>query len=262
LRFSLGRTPRSNTAKAMQQEAPEQTPAEIKGRIERAHGDWHVCSIEQLEGRQVWIRVASIEGVDLARGAVVRIRLEDNDGSSSVVIVPVKIQHRTEHGGDIMYTGTLTGLDSQPLPPSIARALNARKSFRVQPRFNESVLATVHSPMGAWSGKMVDVSTNGIGVLCSGAHLELSQCGTMGHLEVQFPDSRPVRIPSQIQRLSPNGARCVVGMVFVNDGSDAYREGKTAVLKYVMDRQREIMAERYRSQSIVEFRPPHNASVR
>ena len=128
-------------------------------------------------------------------------------------------------------------------PRWLARLLNQRRAYRIHSSPSDPIQARLAVAQHRWRGSLLEASQEGLSIRC-GVSLEvISQCPPDGTITLSLPDGS-CTLPIQLRHLQGDPRWCRVGMSLVDDGTLAYRQARSQLNTYVMQRQREELLKR------------------
>ena len=196
------------------------------------HSGVYPIHIEQITGCEVLMRCDAA----LLPGARLCIDVwTEQRGQTASLDVAVISRHPGQH--------YLMRIHSTAHPRWLARLLNQRRAYRIHTNPSEPIQARLVVAHHSWRGVLLEASQEGLSVRC-GVPLEvISQCPPQGTITLNLPDGR-CTLPVQLRHLQADPRWCRIGMSLIDDGTLDYRQARSQLNTYVMNRQREDLINR------------------
>jgi c-di-GMP-binding flagellar brake protein YcgR len=132
----------------------------------------------------------------------------------------------------------------------IASRENARAFVRVRPHANKPVVLTVrteHDASTAFQVAVADMSAGGVAFAAAAHQAPRIERGSRIVLEVSLHGAPPVLVLHGVVRHRSSASGFVrFGVKFENEADDGFDASQERIMRYVMERQQELLASRLR----------------
>lgn len=229
-----------NKRKTYRAESEPTGPLDMK--ILLAEAEFLEATIINISIGGVAAYLAASECPGLAARQIVTIRLQLTETKRAVNLqgLVLSVSKKEDDKLFCRFKFTEPAEVSQQLDESFWQYLNRRQAFRVSPASAEVVAVTFESVDGAGQGRLIDISTSGLGLeVASEVAENLSQTEPMT-LTFQLT-GMPLRLRGTICYSKLSGGSRKLGINFDKEKTPNYPKQEEAIAGYIMERQKQIL---------------------